>query len=575
MADLIFGRSLTSYTPDVVGRSRGTTGFAPEPTRPGRAVSIVPRHLVGQCAGARHSHLRRSLAACAALVGLWSFAQGSLCAATETELSAIQGIRLRMALALEADTTNPAVSPPENPSATVEPSPLQLRAADRLMTLPPDVPALPVMGEPAPPERASLSFWAAAMTWILYGIVLLIVVYMVRHYAFALNRLFGRQRQPFIDIDVADWPTVTILIPAHNEERVIGDCIGAILEVDYPPERVLIVPVNDRSTDRTREIIDAIAARHPRRVAPFHRDRGKPGKAAALKEASALLNTEVVLVFDADYVPGRGLVKQLVAPFFDPEVGAVMGRVVPFNTGTNLLTRLLDLERSGGYQVDQQARMNLDLVPQYGGTVGGVRRSALLAVGGWYDDSLTEDTDITYRLLIAGWKTVYQNRSECYEEVPETWPVRLSQIKRWAKGHDQVCIMHARAVLESPLLSIHQKVDGVLLLGVFLIPPLLVVAWALAIALYFLGAAGPLGAAISLIAMASYGSLGNFAAFFEIAAAARLDGSYGRIRLLPLNIFGFLVSMIGISRSTGSLVLDWALRRDLYWHKTRRYRNGN
>ncbi|MFY0104485.1 hypothetical protein ABTP95_22220, partial [Acinetobacter baumannii] len=76
----------------------------------------------------------------------------------------------------------------------------------------------------------------------------------------------------------------------------------------------------------------------------------------------------------ADYLPARGLIKQLVAPFFDPEVGAIMGRVVPVNAGANLLTRLLDLERSGGYQVDQTARMNLGLVPQYGGTVGGIRR---------------------------------------------------------------------------------------------------------------------------------------------------------------------------------------------------------
>ena len=87
------------------------------------------------------------------------------------------------------------------------------------------------------------------------------------------------------------------------------------------------------------------------------------------------------MVFDADYIPGPRLLKQLVAPFFDAEVGAVMGRVVPLNVGESLLTRLLDLERAGGYQVDQQARMNLRLIPQYGGTVGGVRRVALRAGG--------------------------------------------------------------------------------------------------------------------------------------------------------------------------------------------------
>ena len=155
-----------------------------------------------------------------------------------------------------------------------------------------------------------------------------------------------------------------------------------------------------------------------------------------------LVETEVILIFDADYIPGGGLIKQLVAPFFDPEVGGVMGRVVPLNVGTNLLTRLLDLERSGGYQVDQQARMNLRLVPQHGGTVAGVRLSALREIGGWNDNSLTEDTDLTYRLLLAGWKTVYQNRSECYEEVPETWQVRIKQIMRWAKGHNQALVAY-------------------------------------------------------------------------------------------------------------------------------------
>ena len=179
-------------------------------------------------------------------------------------------------------------------------------------------------------------------------------------------------------------------------------------------------------------------ARYPARISPFHRSGGKAGKSAALKDALHFAEGDIAIIFDADYVPGRGLLKQLVAPFFDPEVGAVMGRVVPVNSGANLLTRLLDLERSAGYQVDQQARMNLNLMPQYGGTVGGVRLSAVEAVGGWHDDTLAEDTDITFRLMFNGWKTVYTNRSECYEEVPEEWGVRIKQVTRWAKGHNQV-----------------------------------------------------------------------------------------------------------------------------------------
>src|SRR5207248_5305788 len=307
-----------------------------------------------------------------------------------------------------------------------------------------------------------------------YSIFGVICIYTARHYWFTLNRLFGFQRHPYIDIDTADWPQVTVLVAAHNEEKVIANILSALMTVNYPQDKMLVMPVNDRSSDTTQEIIDKFVKDFPGRIRPFHRTSGKPGKAAALKDAMELIATEVTLIFDADYIPGAGLIKQLVAPFFDPEVGGVMGRVVPLNCGTNLLTRLLDLERAGGYQVDQQARMNLGLVPQYGGTVGGVRREALLSVGGWRTDTLAEDTDVTFRLILRGWEVVYQNRSECYEEVPESWPTGVRQIKRWAEGHNQSLGRYVGPLLRRPAhLSVPKTLDGVLLLGVFAVAPTL------------------------------------------------------------------------------------------------------
>ena len=299
----------------------------------------------------------------------------------------------------------------------------------------------------------------------LFGIVILFIcIYTVRHFCFTLNRVMGGQRHPYIDVDTADWPAVTVLIAAHNEEAVVADILRALLEVDYPQDKLVIVPVNDRSKDRTREIIDGFVEQHPDRIIPFHRTEGKPGKAAALKDAMFYVHTEIMLVFDADYIPGKALIRQLVAPFFDPEVGSVMGRVVPLNVGKKLLTRLLDLERSGGYQVDQQARMNLHFVPQYGGTVAGIRKSALNEIGGWNENTLAEDTDLTFRLLLAGWKTVYENRAECYEEVPERWPVRVRQIMRWAKGHNQAMVHYAASLARRPDVSWWERLDGLLLL---------------------------------------------------------------------------------------------------------------
>ena len=404
------------------------------------------------------------------------------------------------------------------------------------------------------------------------AVCLLVAIYTLRHYAFTLNRLFGRQRHPYIDIDVATWPSVTVFIAAHNEEAVIEGSLRCLLAVDYPADKLTLIPVNDRSSDGTREIIDRMVAEFPGRIQPFHRSSGKAGKAAALKDAMQFVKSDAIIVFDADYEPSTGLIRQLVAPLFDPEVGATMGRVVPRNAGFSLLTRLLDLERAGGYQVDQQARMNLRLVPQYGGTVGAIRVKALESIGGYREDVLAEDTDLTYRLLLAGWQTVYQNRSECYEEVPQTWPVRIRQIMRWTKGHNTAMYSYSWRLLRAHHPGAVARVDGLLLLGVYIMSPLLMLGWFVSVALLFVSREPLIEGALGLFALVAYSALGNFAAFFEIGAAVRLDGNRRRIRLLPLNLFGFLVSMVAISRATVSQWIDGLLQRELIWDKTVRYR---
>jgi cellulose synthase/poly-beta-1,6-N-acetylglucosamine synthase-like glycosyltransferase len=426
--------------------------------------------------------------------------------------------------------------------------------------------------------------WLVTVILWMFGMVIFIVcVYAIRHYVFTLNRLFGRQRQPYLDVDTAHWPDVTVIVPAHNEEVVIGEILEALLDVDYPRGKLNILPVDDRSKDRTGDIIDDFARRYPKRILPYHRTQGTTGKAAVLNDTIEKVKTDIILIFDADYIPGRSLVKQLVAPFFDPEVGAVMGRVVPYNVGSNLLTRLLDLERAGGYQVDQQARMNMKMVPQYGGTVGGVRKSALISVGGWREDSLAEDTDATYRLLLGGWKTVYQNRSECYEQVPETWKSRMRQIMRWAKGHNQATAHFTLSLLRNHRIRWIEKFDGFLLLGVYMISPILLFGWSLGIILWYLGE--PHTSFMFILLVTSYSTLGNFAVFYEITAATQLDGAGERIRLLPFVFLGFLISLFSISRVAFSNVgmngngIN-GKKNDVVWDKTERntsfngYNNG-
>jgi cellulose synthase/poly-beta-1,6-N-acetylglucosamine synthase-like glycosyltransferase len=240
------------------------------------------------------------------------------------------------------------------------------------------------------------------------------------------------------------------------------------------------------------------------------------------------------------------------------------------------LTRLLDLERSAGYQVGQQARMNLGLVPQHGGPAGSIRTRALREVGGWHDDVLAEDTDLTCRLLLSGWSVAYENQAECYEEVPETWPVRIRQLTRWARGHNQALLRHVLPILFQPTLMWRVRLDAALMLGVYAVAPVMMIGILLALMSFYLGAAsGAMFGAVGLLCVGAYATLGNAAAFYELAAAVRLDGSRNRIRLLPLNLFVFLVSMVWATRAMWMEITPALRSKSIVWEKTDRFRKAS
>ena len=410
-----------------------------------------------------------------------------------------------------------------------------------------------------------------AKTYLVFTILIL-TIYLVRHYVFTLVRVFLPSREAYQEWAGMAKPTVTVLVPMHNEERVCLGVLEALERTSFDKERLQVIPVNDRSSDRTGALIDAFAINHPW-CQPFHRSEGQGGKAAALRDAMARVTGEVILLFDADYLPGVGLVESLVAPFGDPEIGAVMGRVVPSNGSHNLLTRLLDLERSGGYQTNQQARWRLGLVPQFGGTVGGVRRRSREAAGGWDESMLAEDTDLTFRLLALGWKVAYVNRAECYEEVVESWAARRKQVRRWAIGHMQACIRHLRTMVANPNLGRWEKFDGILLLFIYFIPPITLFAWLTSAFILLVDPFLFPAVTLVLLAVVTFFAVGNFASFYEIAIAVALDGNTRRLRLLPFLMGGFMASLMVVSEAFFRLL--WSRLKgegQMGWDKTPRFR---
>lgn len=394
------------------------------------------------------------------------------------------------------------------------------------------------------------------------------IVYTVRHYLFTLYRLFINRPATRLSDQQESVPSVTVVIPAHNEQDVIERVLVAVLNADYPTDRLTIVAIDDRSTDGTAAVIDGLAARSGGRLVPFHRSTGPSGKAAALKDAMPLVHGEILVQFDADYVPGPTLIRRLVEPFSDPSVGLVMGRVVPENVGPTLVSRLLDLERAGGYQVDQQARMSLGLLPQYGGTVGGIRRAALADVGGWDEGTLAEDTDLTFRCMLREWRVVYLNRAECYEQVPATWADRGRQVARWARGHNQCLARYALDTVRAPHLRFAAKVDAVLLLGVFATPPLGLLGLATAVTLVLIGEPILVIWAFPMLIPVAFTAIGNYAPVFEIAAAVYLDGPNRRSRLLPFIVLSTLTSIGAATTATMSGIVSSIWHGPSYWGHT-------
>lgn len=402
--------------------------------------------------------------------------------------------------------------------------------------------------------------------------IIIVVLYAIRHYIFSYNRMFAKQKISYRDIYDSECPKVTVLVPMHNEELVLRQTLDALIQSDYDRDKLEIIGINDHSQDATAEILDSYCEKYPYIRALHRLDpnqlRGKP---AGLNDAMEIASGEIVIVFDADYRPSVNLIRKLANAFKDPEVGAVMGRVVPINANRNYLTTLLNLERTGGYQVDQQARYNLGLLPQYGGTVGGFRKSVILETGGFNTRILAEDTELTYRLYTMGYVVAYDNSAECYEEVPETWESRGRQIRRWSRGHNEVMFHYFGKTLLSKHLTVLQKIDGIFLLIVYMLPFLLFLAMIDSVVLFFLGRMDVFRFAGVFIFWGMYNAWGNFAPFYEIAAGAILDGLGKELYALPLLSFSFYFYMWYITRGFFDAIVDVVTMRNVTWDKTMRF----
>ena len=279
----------------------------------------------------------------------------------------------------------------------------------------------------------------------LYGAHRFLVVYGYLKYRKALPQ---EPAQRFEEL-----PFVTVQLPLFNERNVVDQLLDSVLKLDYPRDRFEIQVLDD-STDDTHPYTEALCARlkaQGRPVEYLHRVNRIGFKAGALQEGMAVAKGDLFAIFDADFIPSPDFLQRSIHFFSDPKVGVVQTRWTYLNRDKNLLTEVQALMLDGHFAIEHPARSGQGLMFNFNGTGGILRRAMIDGAGGWEHDTLTEDSDLSYRAQLRGWRFVYLPWVECPSELPEETHGFQVQQFRWSKGLTQVALKLLPTILRAPI----------------------------------------------------------------------------------------------------------------------------
>jgi cellulose synthase/poly-beta-1,6-N-acetylglucosamine synthase-like glycosyltransferase len=297
-----------------------------------------------------------------------------------------------------------------------------------------------------------LVFFDWAMMVPYFSVLVVLSCYGLHRYK--LIREYLRYRGRFSEVPPSRFehlPRVTIQLPIYNEQYVVERVLEETAKIDYPHE-LLQVQVLDDSTDETAPFTRRLVENYRGAGFPIeyiHRDNRHGFKAGALQHGLETATGEIVAIFDADFVPPRDFLQRTVHFFADPKVGMVQTRWGYLNRHYNVLTEVQAMLLDGHFVLEHIARAGAGLFFNFNGTAGILRKSMIEDAGGWQHDTLTEDSDLSYRAQLKGWRFVYLPSLECLSELPvETYGFQVQQ-SRWAKGLTQVAKKLLMKILRS------------------------------------------------------------------------------------------------------------------------------
>ena len=278
-----------------------------------------------------------------------------------------------------------------------------------------------------------------------FTILIILSIYGLHRYYLTYLYLKNREKLPRPLKQFERLPRVTVQLPIFNERYVVERLLEAVTRIDYPRD-LLEIQVLDDSTDETRLVASRLVSEYTSAgflISYQYRTNREGFKAGALAEGLKKASGEFVAIFDADFVPPPTILLEMIHYFTDPRVGVVQGRWTWINRQYSSLTEVEAILLDGHFIIEHGGRHLSGRFFNFNGTAGMWRRAAIEDAGGWQHDTLTEDTDLSYRAQLKGWKFIYDPRITCPSELPVEMNAFKSQQARWAKGLIQV----ARKVL--------------------------------------------------------------------------------------------------------------------------------
>ena len=352
-------------------------------------------------------------------------------------------------------------------------------------------------------QYGSLYRWNAFDTWLLvpYFIVMVILAFYGIH-RYQLVYLYYKHRknaakssEPPSRFPEDELPFVTIQLPTFNEQYVIDRLIDACCKLDYPRDRFEIQLLDD-STDETKEVAEQIVRRYaegfpgmpPQPISFHHRENRYGYKAGALDAGLKNAKGELIAIFDADFVPPSDWLTKVIHHFAEPNVGMVQTRWTHLNRNYSFLTQVEAILLDGHFVLEHGGRHRANVFFNFNGTAGMWRRTAIDEAGGWQHDTLTEDTDLSYRAQLKGWHFKYLQDVECPAELPIEMTAFKTQQARWAKGLIQTGKKILPRVLKSDA-PFHTKLEAwyhltanisyplMIILSTLLMPAMIIRSW--------------------------------------------------------------------------------------------------